>query len=175
VPSREEDFAALVERYSRLVASAIRRVCRDRHRLLIPDVQQDVYAALWKRLGSGKNIDHPASYLYKMALTAALAEVRKHMGEAPLEDEHVEMSDRGGSAPPPLNPAGDLLPAERRHWISEAIGALPLEQARAVRAHLAGFNHHEVAAIFGWTESVARHRIYRGLHLLKVRMKEGAG
>jgi hypothetical protein len=33
--------------------------------------------------------------------------------------------------------------------------------------HLSGFNHVEVAALHGWTESVARHRIYRGLRSLR--------
>ena len=171
--SREEDFAELVERYSRLVASAIRRVCRERHRLLVPDVQQEVYAALWKRLESGKNIEHPASYLYKMALTAALAAVRKHAREVPLEREGDPSPAEPRAADASADP-GDLLPAERRHWIRQAIAALPLEQARAVRAHLAGFNHVEVAAMFGWTEAVARHRIYRGLDALRDRMAAGS-
>lgn len=40
-----------------------------------------------------------------------------------------------------------------------------------MRAHLAGFSHVEIASLYGWTESVARHRIYRAIDALKERMK----
>ena len=32
---------------------------------------------------------------------------------------------------------------------------------------MTGFNHREVSGLYGWTESVARHRIYRGLEALR--------
>ncbi len=164
--SREERFAALTGEYARLVASAIRRVCSQRHRWLIPDVEQEVRLALWKRLEGGKEIEHPASYLYKAALTTALAVVRKQGHETmPIEDS--EPSDTSG-------PQDNLLPAERARLLGEALERLPLDQSRAVRAHLAGFSHVEVAGLFGWTESVARHRIYRGIESLKEKMK-GSG
>ncbi len=164
--SREERFAALTQDYARVVASAIRRVCSRRHRALIPDIEQEVRLALWKRLEGGKEIEHPASYLYKAALTTALSVVRKHAPETmPIEDDDLP---RGTEAP------GDLLPAERARLLGEALERLPLDQSRAVRAHLAGFSHVEVAGLFGWSESVARHRIYRGIEALKERMKGGA-
>ena len=162
--SRQEAFARLVEDYSRVVASAIRRVCSRRHRSLIPDIQQEVYAALWKRLESGKEIEHPASYLYKVALTTALAQVRKHLPETPLEGtEEVVQTSGGGFA--------GLLPEERRRLLAEVLERLSPEQSRAIRAYLAGFNHAEVASLFGWSESVARHRIYRGIEELKEKVK----
>ena len=161
--SREERFEALTGEYARIVASAIRRVCSRRYRWLIPDVEQEVRVALWKRLESGKEIEHPASYLYKAALTTALAVVRKHAAEM-MSIEEQELSQ------PPAS-AAELLPAERARLLGEALERLPLEQSRAVRAHLAGFSHIEVAGLFGWTESVARHRIYRGIEALKEKMK----
>ena len=41
-----------------------------------------------------------------------------------------------------------------------------------MRAYLAGFNHREVARLFGWTESVARHRIYRSIDELKTKLRQ---
>ena len=165
MPTREEAFEALLSDYSRLVASAIRRVCSRRWQSLVPDVQQEVYAALWKRLGSGKEIDHPASYVYKVALTTALAVVRQHGPEtAPLE------ADPEAPAVPADGFPG-LFPAERARLLSEALGRLSPDEERAVRAHLAGFSHVEVARLYGWTESVARHRIYRAIDALKEEMK----
>jgi len=161
--SREERFEALTGEYARIVASAIRRVCSRRYRWLIPDVEQEVKVALWKRLESGKEIEHPASYLYKAALTTALAVVRKHATEM-MQVEESTLTEA------PAAP-DELLPAERARLLGEALERLPIEQSRAVRAHLAGFSHVEVAGLFGWTESVARHRIYRGIEALKEKMK----
>ena len=161
--SRHEQFAALVDNYSRVVSAAIRRVCAQRFRSLIPDVQQEVYTALWKRLESGKEIEHPSSYLYKVALTTALAVVRKHGPELGSVETRVATDE----------PAfGDLFPAERKRLLSEVLCQLPAEMSRAVRAHLAGFSHTEVASLYGWTASVARHRIYRGIETLRQKMKE---
>src|SRR5262249_19527859 len=81
VEGREEEFLALIERYARVVASAIRRVCGRQYKTLVPDVEQDVHAALWAVVKSGKKIEHPSSYLYKVALTTALAAVRRSMPE----------------------------------------------------------------------------------------------
>ena len=163
--SRQDEFAALVEKYARVVASAIRRVCARKYRALIPDVQQEVYVALWKRLEGGKEIEHPASYLYKVALTTALAVVRKHVPETTtIETYEQKLAEPSASA------FGNLLPAERARLLGEVLEQLPVDQARAVRAHLAGFDHMEVATLFGWTDSVARHRIYRGIASLKEKM-----
>jgi RNA polymerase sigma factor (sigma-70 family) len=151
------------------MASAIRRVCARRYGSLIPDIQQEVYVALWNRLGRGKEIAHPASYVYKVALTTALAVVRKHL---PLR-EAVPIDDGTALAGGGTSFFAGLQPAERARLLAEVLEQLPLEQARAVRAHLAGYSHDEVASLFGWSESVARHRIYRGIEALKEKMKGG--
>src|SRR5262245_29399925 len=91
-PPAAAEMETLVRRYAGLIASAIRRVCGGARRHLQPDVEQDVYLALWKRLQTGKSIDHPASYLYKVALTTALASVRRQPREQSLGrgDEEVD-------------------------------------------------------------------------------------
>ena len=115
--SRHEEFDSLVRRYSRLVARAIRRVCSRRYGSLVPDIEQEVYAALWNRLGRGKEIEHPASYLYRMALTTALAQIRKDVPslssieDAPTAVEAIpngatgcsRLSGGGGSRPQAMN------------------------------------------------------------------------
>jgi DNA-directed RNA polymerase specialized sigma24 family protein len=95
-----------------------------------------------------------------MALLTALAVVRRHGGdELSLDDTAV------GDPPAPV--PGDLLPAERRSILGEVLARLEPDEARALRAYLAGFNHAEVARLYGWSESVARHRIYRTLDRLR--------
>jgi RNA polymerase sigma factor (sigma-70 family) len=162
----QQEFSSLVDRHARVISSAIRRVCSRHHQSLIPDIEQDVRAALWKRLQSGKEIRHPVSYIYKVALTTALAAVRRYPAHAEAP------SDERGEAPVSASaPFLGLLPAEQSRLLAEALDALPLEEARAVRAHLAGFNHEDVAVLFGWTASTARHRIYRGLDKIRAYMK----
>ncbi|HKD18731.1 MAG TPA: sigma-70 family RNA polymerase sigma factor [Thermoanaerobaculia bacterium] len=165
--SRQDEFTALVDRHARVIASAIRRVCSRRHRALIPDIEQDVRAALWKRLQDGKPIEHPVSYLYKVAMTAALAAVRR----SPIA---AELSPEAWGDGPASEPFLGLLPAEQSRLLAEGLDALPIEEARAVRAHLAGFNHEDVASLYGWTEAIARHRIYRGLDKLRAKLRGGA-
>lgn len=159
----QEEFSFLIDRHARVISGAIRRVCSRRHRGLIPDVEQDVRAALWKRIQSGKEIEHPVSYLYKVALTTALAAIRRF----PTSPEPEPEEAAAGSAPPFLG----LLPAEQSRLLTEALSGLSAEEGRAVRAHLAGFNHEDVAGLYGWTPSTARHRIYRGLDKVRAALK----
>ncbi len=160
-------FEQLVRDHSRVMAAAIRRVCGRRHSVLTADVEQDVYLALWKRLQGGNEILYPVSYLYKMALTTALTAVRKIERESPLFEEESEA--RPESA---VRTLGGLLPAERSRLLDQVMDRLDEEHARALRAYLAGFNHKEVAALYGWSESAARHKIYRSIKRLKTKMME---
>jgi RNA polymerase sigma factor (sigma-70 family) len=175
----ETRFQQLLRSHARLMAGAIRKVCGRRHQALVPDVEQEVYLALWKRLGDvggtggkkgGKEIEHPVSYLYKTALTTAAAMVRKlspagveAAGEDEIEGLAAPETGAGGGV-------GGLSASERRQLLAQLLGRLPEDQARALKAYLAGFNHEEVARLYGWTESVARHRIYRAIEVLKGEM-----
>lgn len=166
--NRAEEFERLVREHARVMSAAIRRVCGRRHGTLIPDVEQEVRLALWKRLQGGNEIRHPASYLYKVALTTALAVLRGRRNEQPLSemDEHTTSERAASSAS-----SDGLLPAERAQLLEEALDQLDPEREQAMRAYLAGFNHREVARLFGWTESVARHRIYRSIEELRSKLR----
>jgi RNA polymerase sigma factor (sigma-70 family) len=144
------------------MSGAIRRVC-GRRQGLIPDVEQEVRLALWKRLQDGKEIEHPVSYLYKMALTTALAVLRRQ----PSEESRVDVETLEFE---PHRPGGarGLNPLERARLLEQLLGRLPAAQSQALRAYLAGFNHREVAVLHRWTEAVARHHIYRGLEALRM-------
>jgi RNA polymerase sigma factor (sigma-70 family) len=160
---RSSDFEFLVREHARVMASAVRRVCGPRHRDLVEDVEQEVYLALWKRLERGKPIEHPISYLYKMALTTALAVVRRQRTTLSFEErDPLEAAGAQEGADPHA-----LQPVERHRLIDELVESLRPEEARALRAWLAGFGHREIAELYGWSESVARHRVYRSLERLR--------
>jgi RNA polymerase sigma factor (sigma-70 family) len=163
-----EEFEQLMRQYARVVSNAVRRACGNTYRRLIPDAEQEVYLTLWRVVEDGKKMEKPASYLYKVALRAALGLIRKHAPESLVEEEWLEAeADRRAASRP--SDSADL--AERARRLDELLHELPGEQSQALRAYLAGYNHTEVAELFGLTESVARHRIYRGIQALKDRAK----
>ena len=98
---RTEQFEDLVRGHARLMAAAIRRVCGRRHAALVPDVEQEVHLALWKRLGSGNEIRHPASYVYRVALLTALAVVRRNADLAQSLDDPDGPPSEEPAAPEP--------------------------------------------------------------------------
>jgi len=168
VDSPDDELERLVGEHARLIAGAIRRVCGRRHQALIPDVEQEVRLALWKRLRDGKKIEHPISYIYKVALTTAVAVLRRCPPlTAVPPSEGAERAVEGE----PLPARRSLLPAEQQYLLSQVLDGLPENQCRALKAWLAGFNHREVARLYGWSASVARHHIYRGLEAAAARAR----
>ena len=161
----QDDFDALVNRHARLLAAVARRVCGTRHQSLVPDVEQEVRLALWKRLQSGNEIRHPTSYLYKVALATSLAVIRRY--RPPQEDLHAEPAH---PEPEVETALGRLLPPERARLVEEVIATLEPDEARALRGYMAGLGHEEMARLYGWTPSVARHLVYRTLDTLRAQL-----
>jgi RNA polymerase sigma factor (sigma-70 family) len=159
------EYETLVTRYARLLAAVARRVCGRRHQALVPDVEQEVRLALWRRLGSGEDIQHPAAYLYKVALATALTVVRRY--RPAHEDLEAAPGEAIGEEP---RGVGRLLPAERSRLVEEVLGGLEPDAARALRGYLTGLSHEELADLYGWSPSVARHLVYRSIERLRKRV-----
>ena len=164
-----EEFLAFTQKYRGIIVSAIRRICGTSSHSLLPDVEQEVYLALWQRWHEGTRIDYPVSYLYKVALRTALAVMRTSRAPDMEEDATQKHSSTAQGST-----IEDLTSAERACLLTELLTHLPTEQARAVRAYLAGFSHTETATLYGWSATVARHRIYRGMHALKTLVMQEA-
>ena len=160
--SPQEEFLAFIQPYKGIITSAIRRGCGAAYPYLRSDVEQEVHLALWQRWQDSPRLDYPVSYLYKVALRTALTMSRTNT------PQNVEMHtpERRPHAAQGTS-TEELSSAERTYLLTELLDQLPLEQARAVRAYLAGFTLREVAHLYGWSLSVARHRIYRGLQSLR--------
>jgi RNA polymerase sigma factor (sigma-70 family) len=161
-PYGMSDYEKLVEQYARLLGGVARRVCGRRYQALVPDIEQEIRLALWKKLQAGNDIQHPASYLYKVALATSLAVIRRYRPEREqLEAEPVEPRQED------LSGLDRLLPAERAHLLEEVIGTLEPDAARALRGYLTGLSHEELAVLYGWSPSVARHLVYRSIERLR--------
>lgn len=155
----QTEFERLIDSYSKVIGAAVRRVCLQRYESLIPDVTQEVHLALWKVLESGKKIDNPPSYIYKVALTTGLAMVERAKKQWVMS--------RNLEREPSTSKAVDPIVAERARLIEELLAQLEPDQSNALRAYLAGYNHVEIAKLFGWSESAARHKVYRSIEKLK--------
>ena len=159
---RPERFERLVRPHARLIAGVIRRVCGRRHQALVPDVEQEVYLALWKRLGAGKEIEHPASYLYRVALTTAIAVVRRQARGAGLPRGAGVGEPRGAASRSSI--AGGRARAHDRGGPRAARAGRGAGAARRTSPASATSRSR---ALYGWSESVARHRVYRTLERLR--------
>lgn len=59
----------------------------------------------------------------------------------------------------------------RAELLEELLAQLKPDESRALKAYLAGYNHVEIARLFGWTQSVARHNVYRSIDRLRRRAR----
>ncbi|MCB1050330.1 MAG: sigma-70 family RNA polymerase sigma factor [Acidobacteria bacterium] len=158
--SSEGKFEDLMREHAHLIAYALNRVLQREHRELIADAEQEIYMALWNQLQKGNQLEYPSSYIYKVALRIGLKLKQQAKKETLMEPELTERI--------PAQSGPDWMTME---VLNVALQQLPRESERAIRAYLMGYDHKEIAALFNWSEPVARHRIYRGLNKLKVLLR----
>ncbi len=152
----------LVQRYGRLIKSAVASVTRGR--APAEDVEQRVVVALWRRIEGQDAIEHPATYIYRCAVREAVRAVRHEEARAaqPLDDELP------ASEP---EPEEALRARELAGIVARCAGLLSDERRRAVTAHLAGFSVEEIMAMHGWPYQKARNLVARGMADLRAGLR----
>jgi RNA polymerase sigma factor (sigma-70 family) len=162
----------IVSEYGRLIRSVVRKVCRARPVIDVEDVEQEVRLKLWKVLSNRTEIDHFPSYVYRVAYSVAIDHLRR-VDVRPEDQFFSGESDETGDAqtgelervPDGSTVAPDRLAACRE--AAAAVGAeierLSEKRRQAVKLYLLGMNHVEISTTTGWSESVARNHLYRGL------------
>jgi RNA polymerase sigma factor (sigma-70 family) len=180
-PPDAKQLEALLEKYGDLLRNAIAEVCPKKLGLHFDDIEQEARVRLWKALRSETEIENPASYLYRIAMTATIDAVRR--ATARREDQlrlTRDSRDTGVTivkleepeAPPDASP--ESL-AQRRillQKVREALAGVPEDRRRAVGLHLQGFTPPEIARLLGWSEPKARSLVYRGLRELRSKLAE---
>ena len=173
----EERFEAILRQYGGLLRSAVARFCPKGIGIQFEDVEQEARIRLLRALRSEREIRDPASYLYRIAATAAIDAVRRvkarrerqmhaRAGEGGEEVEVYQFAEDPERAPDRI--------AERRQIVrrvDEALASLAENRRRAVRLHLQGFTTDEIAVLLGWTEPKARNLVYRGLADLREQLR----
>ena len=129
-PDVDRRLDELLTSYGAFLRNAVRRLCPTSLGVSIDEVEQDARIRLWHALERERNIDDPASYLYRIAATAAIDAMRRIRArrEQPLDDT----ADESGTVPvvTALSPAArspEQLAADRQigDRIREALTELP--------------------------------------------------
>jgi RNA polymerase sigma factor (sigma-70 family) len=162
----------IVSEYGRLIRSVVRKVCRARPVIDVEDVEQEVRLKLWKVLSNRTEIDHFPSYVYRVAYSVAIDQLRR-VDVRPEDQFFAGESDDAGNAetgelervPADSRVAPDRLAAcrEAAAVVGAEVERLSDKRRQAVKLYLLGMNHVEISTTTGWSESVARNHLYRGL------------
>lgn len=169
----EERLNRLLAEYGDMLRSAIARTCPRELGLEVSEIEQEVRLRLWRVLESEREISHPASYFYRVAITATLDAVRRI--KAKREEQLLEAEDDEAEREIPHRLTSDPARSPDRHAqtrelvrkVEQAIALLPDNRRRAVALHLQGMGSQEIADLLDWSEPKARNLVYRGLEDLR--------
>jgi RNA polymerase sigma factor (sigma-70 family) len=134
------------------------------------DIEQDVMVKLARMARDGKNLDYPASYLWRVATTTAL-DCLEAKGRATSLDSYLEKAGPR-SLPEGLVAASAEGEIEGRRHLESLLDEMPQRRRVVLKLHLAGLDLEETAAFLGWTKAMVRHLLYRGLNQLQKAARE---
>lgn len=152
------DFAGLVERYARLIRSAVGRVAGPAAAAIGDDVEQRVLVALWQAMPGEQTPLHPSSYLYRAAVRETVRVLREES-----RFRHIGVDEAGEVRDPQPDPGEVAVSREIAAAVDEALRTLTEGRRWAARAHLAGFDVREIMAMYDWPYNKARNLISRGM------------
>ena len=135
----------------------------------LDEVIQEVRIRLWQAQKSGKEIETlGSSYMYQTATSAALDLLRRRRAKGGALTEELERGPELKASEP--GPHDEAVASDLSRRIDAALDELPADRRVAVRFHLTGYNHTDIARALGWTEARARNLLYRGLTDLRRRL-----
>ena len=150
------------------------------HRPNIPgitadDVEQEVCIRLWNTLKNDRQIDNPASYIYRMTANVIIDLARKnqrHSNETKLPHEGDEDCHRAELESSTASPEAHIFSEEKIQQIMAAIDTLNENRRTAVKLRLQGFSIKEISEITGWSFYKAENLSKRAFTALKAKLKE---
>jgi RNA polymerase sigma factor (sigma-70 family) len=168
----------LLDTYGAFLRGTVRRLCPATLGVNAEEIEQEARIRLWQALRRERNITDPASYLYRIAATAAIDAVRRVRArrETSIDEGSDVAAGPGGSGTAVVSPERSPEDLAAAHQIAGRIAAvvarLPENRRRAVGLHLRGLTSTEIAALLGWTEPKARNLTYRGLTDLRALLRD---
>ena len=161
-------FGELVRRHGGWVRGVVYGVLGDRDR--VDDVTQQVWTAVWQRVGELRDAKRWRPWLYRMARNAAIDAGR----DATRRRAH---SQKLATTLSPVASAGtpdrDLVDRERHDTVMEAIRALPaLYREPFVMRHLNGWSYSEIGDVMGMPVDSVETRLVRARRFLRESLKD---
>lgn len=133
---------------------------------LDPDeVEQDVRLRLWQALSRERNIEQPASYVYRTTMSVIVDQLRRRRARPDLDPACAPSED--GHAATTQGPEDAARNESLGRALVSAVAALPERRRRPVQLYLQGCGTQEVGRLLGMSEATARNLVYRGLDELR--------
>ncbi len=149
-----------IERIRQILIRAVERHCPPPLAAHREDFVQMALVRLLERPASEGSSPRGASYLWRVAYTVVIDEIRRFRRQQ-RQSEALAVGEGGSPGP------------EARSEILDCLGGLQDRRRTAVTLHLQGFRTGEVAAALGWTEKQAENLVYRGLADLRACLEGG--
>jgi RNA polymerase sigma-70 factor, ECF subfamily len=167
-------LADLYDRHSRLLFGLILRIVRNRAEA--EDILQEVFIRVWTRARLyDPRLGSPMPWLVRLARNCAIDRLRarriRDTAGSPVLDQAV--ADPAASATDIRTPETDVLDAERRGTVMDALAGLPAEQRRLIEAaFFEGYTHSELANRFGLPLGTVKTRIRAGMIAMRQRLEQ---
>lgn len=160
-------FGELVRRHDRWVRGVIFGVLGDHDRL--DDVAQQVWMAMWQRIGKLRDSARWRPWLYRIARNAAIDAGREATRRRD-RTQHADPALLDQSSDRTLD--GRLSGDEQHGKVLNAIRALPgLYREPFVLRHLNGWTYKEIAEVMGMPVDSVETRLVRARRLLRESLK----
>jgi len=170
----EVELERLLSGFQSRLKAIIAQRCPPRLGLDPDEIEQEVRIRLWKVLASERVIDHPASYLQRVALSVIVDLLRRRSARPDLDQaEAFEDMDGASLADTTMvDPLQLTQSAAAGAAVMQAMALLPERRRRPVQLHLQGFTTLQVGQLLGISEAAARNLVYRGLEELRQQLAQ---
>lgn len=162
------DHKAEIQAIQRRLEAAIRKICPAHLRAHIDDIVQlaslRVLRVMEKSQGD-EGVETPSSsYLWKVAYTTTIDEIRKMRSRDRLQQNASAAALQGGAKPGALlSPEAATEGGRIGAAIRACLDTLLDSRRRAVVLHLQGHTVPETGELLGWPRKRAENQVYRGL------------
>jgi len=155
-------FRDLLRREDRWVRGVVYSVLGDRQR--VDDVTQQVWTAMWERVGELRDVQRWRPWLYRLARNAAIDAGRDATRQRQLADRLTIES----KAPEVGAPADALTRDEQHAAVRRAIGELPPRYREVLTLrHLEGWSYREIAELLDVPVDTVETRLVRARRKLR--------
>jgi RNA polymerase sigma-70 factor, ECF subfamily len=166
-------LAELYDRHSRLLFGLILRIVRDRGEA--EEILQETFVRAWTRSDMyDARLGGPLPWMVRVARNCAIDRLRARRVRATVDTPALDMAAVEAAIPDTgiQSPEADVLDAERRQALTDALSGLPAEQRLLIEAaFFEGYTHSELARRFGLPLGTVKTRIRTGMMAMRQRLE----